>query len=537
MKKSEAGLVGPVEPVRKLSIARVLIAVVVTAGVVVGGISGWQMYSASADDSSAGAWFASYVDVTATPTFAFETPSTKAAKQVVLSFVVASSDGACTPSWGSEYTLDEASASLDLDRRIARLQEQGGEVAVSFGGQKNQELAVTCTSVTQLAAAYSAVINRYNLSTIDLDIEGAALDNSAANVRRAEALAIVQKQQRAEGKSLAIWLTLPVTQTGLAVDGQNAVRQTLAEKVDLAGVNAMTMDYGSSLTEGTSMLQASEDAVVAVQRQLGILYNEDHITLNQGTLWSKIGATPMIGQNDDKGEVFSLADATKFNAFLTSHGVGRVSEWSLNRDLSCGSNYTTLTVVSDSCSGVAQGTSHFSTILAAGFTGSATVDAKSVTTSEIVSTKSLTDDPKTSPYPIWASTNSYLEGTKIVWHHNVYVAKWWTQGDIPDNPVLGSWQTPWQLVGPVLKGEKPIVQPTVPAGTYATWDGTTVYNTGDRAIFDGIPYQAKWWNQGESPAAASSDPDSSPWTPLTVAQINQINAQLKAGSTLSAPGH
>ncbi|HEX4402215.1 MAG TPA: carbohydrate-binding protein [Galbitalea sp.] len=523
MKKANSELSsGTGQAVRKLSIARLLVAIVVTTGVIAGGLVGWQMYSASADDSSAGSWFAGYVDVTATPTFAFESPATKAAKQVVLSFVVASKNGSCTPSWGAAYSLDQASASLDLDRRIARLQEQGGEVAVSFGGMKNQELAVTCTNVTQLAAAYSAVVDRYNLSTIDLDVEGAALDNSAANVRRAEALAIVQKQQRAEGKSLAVWLTLPVTQTGLALDGQDVVRQTLAEKVDLAGVNGMTMDYGTSLTEGTSMLQASEDATVALQRQLGILYREDHITLNQGTLWSKIGATPMIGQNDDAGEVFSLADATKFNAFLKSHGVGRVSEWSLNRDLSCGSNYTTLTVVSDSCSGVAQGSQHFSTILAAGFSGSATADAKSVTTSEIVNTKSLKDNPKTSPYPIWASTNSYLEGTKIVWHHNVYVAKWWTQGDVPDNPVLNSWQTPWQLVGPVLKGEKPVVQPSVPAGTYPTWDGATVYNTGDRAIFDGIPYQAKWWNQGDSPAAASSNPDSSPWTPLTIAQINEI---------------
>jgi chitinase len=531
MKKTDSSVAGaPAQPVRKLSIARLFVAIVVTIGIVGGGLTGWQLYSAQADQSTAGSWFAGYVDVTATPTFAFETPTTKAAKQVVLSFIVASKDGSCTPSWGSAYSLDEASAALDLDRRIARLQEQGGEVAVSFGGLKNQELAVTCTNVTQLAAAYSAVIDRYNLSTIDLDVEGDALDNSAANVRRAEALALVQQQRRAAGKSLAIWLTLPVTQTGLAVNGQDAVRQTLAKKVDLAGVNAMTMDYGSSLTEGTSMLQASEDAVVALQRQLGILYKEQHITLKSGTLWSKVGATPMIGQNDDKGEVFTLAAATRFNAFLKSHGVGRISAWSLNRDVSCGSNYTTLTVVSDSCSGIVQGAKRFSTILGKGFTGSVIADSKSVTTSEIVKTTTLKDNPKTSPYPIWATADSYLEGTKIVWHHNVYVAKWWTQGDIPDNPVLNSWQTPWQLVGPVLKGEKPIAAPTVPTGTYPNWDGASVYNTGDRAIFNGVPYQAKWWNQGESPAAASSNPDSSPWTPLTIAQINAVNAKAAAGA-------
>jgi chitinase len=518
-------------PGKRLSIFRLFVAIVVTAAIAVGGYFGWQVYSASAATAPGGAWFAGYVDVTATPTFAFETPTTAAAKQVVLSFIVASPSGACTPSWGASYSLDEASASLDLDRRIARLQEQGGDVSVSFGGLNNKELATTCTSVSQLAAAYSAVIDRYNLSTIDLDIEGAAESNTAANDRRAEALAMVQKQRRAEGKPLAIWLTLPVTQTGLAVDGQGVVRQTLAGKVDLAGVNAMTMDYGSSLTEGTSMITASEDALTSTERQLGILYKQAKITLTDATLWSKIGATPMIGQNDDAGEIFSLADATKLNAFARAHGVGRMSMWSLNRDLSCGSNYVTLTVVSDSCSGVAQHGQHFSTLLGKSFKGSATTVAKTVTKAETVTAKSLKDNPATSPYPIWKATDSYLEGTKIVWHHNVYVAKWWTQGDLPDNPVLNSWQTPWQMVGPVLKGEKPVVQPTVPAGTYPTWAGTSVYQKGDRVMFDGLPYEAKWWTQGQSPAAASSNPDSSPWTPLTVAQINALNQELAKQQT------
>ena len=30
---------------------------------------------------------------------------------------------------------------------------------------------------------------------------------------------------------------------------------------------------------------------------------------------------------------------------------------------------------------------------------------------------------------------AYPKNTKIVWHHNVYEAKWWTQGDVPDAPV------------------------------------------------------------------------------------------------------
>jgi len=516
----------PVQPVRRLSILRLFVAIVVTGALVAAGFVGWQMYSAQAFTAKGGAWFASYVDVTATPQYAFEEPTTNAQKQVVLSFIVAANTaGGCTPSWGGAYSLDEASASLDLDRRIARLQQQGGDIAISFGGLDNQELAITCDSVSALAAAYESVIDRYNITTIDMDIEGAALTNEAANQRRAAALEIVQKHERSEGKSLAIWLTLPVAPSGLQVGGQDVVEATLGGKVDIAGVNAMTMDYGQ-LSDGQTMLTASESALTETQRQLGILYKQVGITLNSRTLWSKIGATPMIGQNDSKGEVFTIADATAFNSFAASNGVGRVSMWSLNRDVSCGSNYVNLGVVSDSCSGVKQGTLSFATILAKHFGGSTDFASKKVTKSQVVSSASLKDNPKTSPYQIWSQTASYLEGTKVVWHHNVYVAKWWTQGDLPDNPVLNAYQTPWTLIGPVLKGEKPIQQPTVPEGTYPAWDGTVIYNKGQRVIFDDTPYEAKWYTQGDSPAAASSDPDGSPWVPLTIDQINAVNQAL-----------
>ena len=69
--------------------------------------------------------------------------------------------------------------------------------------------------------------------------------------------------------------------------------------------------------------------------------------------------------------------------------------------------------------------------------------------------------------------------------------------------------------------------PQLSAGYYAQWTGTAIYNTGQRVLFNGVPYQAKWWNQGQSPAAATSDPGNSPWAPLTQAQINALLAQVK----------
>ena len=369
------------------------------------------------------------------------------------------------------------------------------------------------------------MIDRYKIDTVDFDIETTALTNTEANTRRADAIAALQKERRSKDQNLAVWLTLPVIPQGLNEAGTNIVALFLKQGVDLAGVNIMTMDYGDALPSGQSMLQGSVNALNETHRQLGILYQQAGINLSSATLWSKMGATPMIGQNDFEDEICTTSDAKGLNEFALSKGIGRMSMWSANRDVACGSNYVNVKVVSTSCSGVNQGTERFADLLGNGFNGSIKLSADLVTVSDANATTQQTpDDPATSPYTIWSQTSAYIQGTKVVWHHNVYQAKWWTQGEVPDNPVLQTWQTPWELVGPVLPDEKPVQQPTLPAGTYPDWVGTKIYNTGDRILFEGVPYQAKWWNQGQSPAAYSSSPASSAWAPLTQAQINDILA-------------
>jgi chitinase len=511
-----------VEPERRLSPWRVMLALILVAAAITSGVLSlfqWQEVKANVSQKP---WFASYVDVTSTPTFAFEQMGTTVNKDAVLSFVVSLPSDACTPAWGGAYTLDKAGDMLDLDRRIARLQQQGGSVAVSFGGFKNDELAVKCDDTDKLKHAYKSVVERYDIDTIDLDLENTGLTNTEAGARRATAIAKLQSERRSKGKPLAVWVTLPATTDGLSEDGTNAVSQLLSKGVDVAGVNVMTMNYGQSLKKGQSMADGSRSALTQTVRQLGILYKKAGINLSSSTLWSKMGATPMIGQNDDKDEIFKLNDAKKLNEFARSHKLGRMSMWSANRDMACGSNYINLKVVSDSCSGIKQDKFQFAQLLGEGFTTSLSLSAGVVTTNDKNANEVKPDDPATSPYQIWTASGSYLEGTKVVWHRNVYETKWWTQGDLPDSPVLQSWQTPWKLVGPVLPGEKLIPQQTLPAGTYADWDGTATYNTGQRVLFNGVPYQAKWWNQGNSPAAASANHDNSPWTPLTQAQINLV---------------
>ena len=347
---------------RKLSLLRLGFSLLVLFGLIAGSYFGVRQVIANRAIASIQPWFAPYVDVTATPTFNFQYINNNSERDAILSFIVSSPTNACTPTWGAAYTIAQADNSLDLETRIARLQQLGGSVAISFGGKNNQELAVNCTNEAALYNAYSSVITHYHINTIDLDLEGSGLNSAVVNNRRATVIAKLQKDMRASGHSLAVWVTLPVTPQGLDQSGTNAVAEMLSHGVDLAGVNIMTMDYGSSLQPGQNMLSASESAAIQTERQLGILYNQVNIHLNAQSLWRKIGLTPMIGQNDTSNEVFTIKDAKGLNSFARSQGVGRMSMWSANRDITCGSNYVDLTVVSDSCSGVNEKGQSFASI-------------------------------------------------------------------------------------------------------------------------------------------------------------------------------
>lgn len=458
-------------------------------------------------------WFGGYFDATAAAASEMPVNDSGAPSTVVLAFVVAAAADECTPSWGAAYSMAEAASQIDLDRKVARIRERGDDIAVSFGGAINTELAVACTDPADLADAYRSVIDRYDGSFIDLDLEYGNLTDEAAGQRRAQAVAQLQKEYAADGSPLAVWLTLPVAPDGLTGEGMRAVEQMLAAGVDLAGVNVMTMDYGVDLA-GRSMADASEDALRATHGQLSRLLSRYEAVPASGDVWSMLGATPMIGQNDVPAEVFTLDDAAQLNEFAAAQGLGRMSMWSLNRDRTCGPNYPDTTVVSDSCSGVQQNGQSFAAVLSQGMDTTPVSTATPTVTQR--PTAEPTDDPATSPYPVWSEDVSYSSGVKVVWRGNVYTAKWWTQGGAePDDPTLTAEETPWVYVGPVLPGDKPFTLPTAPPGTYPEWTPDGIYRAGDRVLYQGTPYVAKWFSQGESPAVGITDKDRSPWRLLT----------------------
>ncbi len=298
--------IGDDEPRRRLSFFRVLLALVLFAGV---GYGGFVLVRSKlvTPVPIRKTWFAPYVDVTVPPVYQFQSTSDDPARQTVLGFVVDSPNAnqPCTPTWGAAYTLRGADQALTLGSRIAQMQQDGAQPIVSFGGQAHTSLDVSCGSVPALVHAYQLVISKYHLATIDLDIEGPALDDVQAGQHRAAAIAELQRAARADGKRLAVWLTLPVEPDGLQDDALSVISQMLANRVAIAGINLMTMDYANPPVAGQTMLGLTENALYASHTQMLKLLVRFGEQPRSAQVWQQLGATAMIGQNDVRGENFT----------------------------------------------------------------------------------------------------------------------------------------------------------------------------------------------------------------------------------------
>ncbi|MFE3642714.1 cellulose binding domain-containing protein [Streptomyces sp. NPDC059169] len=269
--------------------------------------------------TAAGASFAPYVDTSLFPAYdLLDTAAKTGVKDFTLAFVT--SGGGCAPLWGGVTGLgDDTVAS-----QINALRAKGGDVRVSFGGAAGHELALNCSSPEDLAAAYGKVVDHYELTKVDFDIEGAALPDTAANSRRAQAIAELQR----EHPGLDVSFTLPVMPEGLTQPGVDLLADAKKNGVRTSAVNIMAMDYGPAYSG--DMGDYAVQAATATQAQVKGVFG-----LSDAAAWKLVAVTPMIGVNDVAVEVFTPDDATQLVDFARSKGIGRLAMWSSARDRQC----------------------------------------------------------------------------------------------------------------------------------------------------------------------------------------------------------
>jgi hypothetical protein len=272
-------------------------------------------------------------------------------KQFNLAFVVAGGGG-CTPEWGGVTAL----GSDPVAAQIGALRAMGGDVRVSFGGASGSELATVCTSAAQLQAAYQQVISAYSVTKLDFDIEGAAVDNTAANTRRDQALAALQ----AADQGLQVSFTLPVLPSGLTSDGVAVLAGAKASGVQISAVNVMAMDYGDGAAPNPSgqLGTFAIDAATATDGQVASV-----LGISAAAAWPKIAVTPMIGVNDTSDEIFTVANAQQLVAFAHSKHLAWLSMWSGARDQQCSGGAQPS--AEPTCSSIVQSPDAFMTALGA----------------------------------------------------------------------------------------------------------------------------------------------------------------------------
>ena len=276
------------------------------------------------------------------------------ARYFTLAFLETLGKTSCTLAWNGSRSQTVAAGRYLSD--IASLRSLGGDVIPSFGGwsadQGGTEIGDSCKDPATIASAYEQVVTSYDVTRLDMDIEGRSLTRTAGIDRRNQAVKLLQDWATAHGRTVQIQYTLPTSADGLEPDALAVLQNAVADGVRIDVVNPMVFDYYDRVT--TDMGGAAVNASNGLHAQLHTLLPAK----TPAQLWAMQGATIMNGLDDypRRTEITYLADAQRLLDLASRVGMSTLSMWAIQRDNggcpgSTGSN---------DCSGIVQGTWDFS---------------------------------------------------------------------------------------------------------------------------------------------------------------------------------
>jgi hypothetical protein len=365
--------------------------------------------------------FAPYVDTGLSNT----TLTTVAADYGTQFFTLAFVNGS-----GCQWSLPNQSG---WQSQVSALQAEGGDVSISFGGYTvdtdDTDLGAQCSSAAAMAAQVESVVSTFNVSHLDFDIESNEQYNSSDLALTAQALAQVRSWASANGRQLVISYTIPVLPTGFTSTGESVLTTALANGFTPNIVNIMTMDYGTS---GTEMGAAANQALDSTAGQLESIYG-----ISSGAAYAMLGNTPMIGQNDTSGEIFTLADASTVESYAAQQGIAWLSFWAEGRDNGgCPGD----TSASSTCSGLTQNSGAFTQAFQAFTSGSSGGGGgSSPTPTPTPTTPTPTPTPTSgSCASAWVNDNAYVSGNEVSYNGDNWTANQWNYDEVPGG-ASGAW--------------------------------------------------------------------------------------------------
>ena len=235
-------------------------------------------------------------------------------------------------------------------------------------------------------------------------------------------------------------MTIPVLQSGPDGNGTAFLQAAKAAGARIDLVNIMTMDYGGAVADMGAAAISATKATLSVAQGVWPSYS-----------YANIGITPMIGQNDQSGEIFTAADARNVVSFASANGVGRLAFWSIGRDQACAGGAGG--GASPNCSSIAQNSLDFTSIFngaASGNGGTGGTGNPAPTSGASSPAPTATGGTSGCTAPAWNSATAYTGGAQVSFNGHKYTAKWWTQGEQPDQN-LGDGK-PWADNGACAAG-------------------------------------------------------------------------------------
>ena len=286
------------------------------------------------------------------------------ARYFTMAFLETTSKTSCTLVWNGDKARGLTANPVPYASDIASLRGLGGDVIPSFGGwsadQGGTEIGDSCSNVNSIAAGYEQVVTTYDVTRLDMDIEGRSLTKPAGIDRRNKAIKILQDWAVAQGRTLTISYTLPTTRNGLESSGLAVLDNAIANGVRIDIVQPMVFDYYDRAN-----LDMGDSAITAVQglhAQLATRFPSK----TSAQIWAMEGATIMNGLDDypRRTESTSVQDAQQLLSFAQANGMTVLSMWAIQRDHGGCDGVTG----ANNCSGIPQNDWDFTNALK-GFTG------------------------------------------------------------------------------------------------------------------------------------------------------------------------
>ncbi|MEV2189695.1 lectin [Streptomyces phaeochromogenes] len=261
-------------------------------------------------------------------------------KYFTLAFVL--SNGYCNPQWDGGRAL---TGGVD-QQTINTVRANGGDVVPSFGGWSGNKLESSCSSASELAAAYQRVISAYGLKAIDIDLEADAYNSPTVQQRTVDAL----KTVKANNAGLKVYVTIGTGQSG---PDTSLINRAAASGLTVDAWTIMPFNFGGvGQNMGNLSTQAAEGLKNALKNAYG--YSDDQA-------YRLMGISSMNGITD-QNETVTVNDFRTMLAYAQQHHLARLTFWSVNRDRPCTGG------PADSCSGVGQSAWDYTRVFAA-YTG------------------------------------------------------------------------------------------------------------------------------------------------------------------------